>query len=266
MRLVNFGKDWSAFGWIAADDDLTTNVFPPVSGTVSQVFAGVGQTIAKDAPLFVIRRRASSAEAQSAAEETKVAAPAAGVVTRLDVAIGQTVKATRAGTAPPAASIADLSSVWLVSEIEEIDARALRPDQAVEVRPTALAGRAYQGRILAVSPVDPETKRAGVRILIENSDGALKLNMLAQYIPSEAGDAGTPAVPEGAVLFENDGARVFVAAAKDNDSGVSGKLMARPIRIGRIREGMVEVVEGLKLGENVEANDALFIDRAAKGY
>ncbi|MFZ0209614.1 MAG: hypothetical protein WAL59_26485, partial [Roseiarcus sp.] len=70
----------------------------------------------------------------------------------------------------------------------------------------------------------------------------------------------------GAVLFENDGARVFVAAAKDNDSGVSGKLMARPIRIGRIREGMVEVVEGLKLGENVEANDALFIDRAAKGY
>ena len=266
VRLVNFGKDWSAFGWIAADDDLTTNVLPPVSGTVSQVFAGVGQTIAKDAPLFAIRRRASSAEAQSAAEETKVAAPAAGVVTRLDVAIGQAIKATRAGTAPPAASIADLSSVWLVSEIEEIDARALRPDQAVEVRPTALAGRAYRGKILAVSPVDPETKRAGVRILIENSDGALKLNMLAQYIPSEAGDAGTPAVPEGAVLFENDGARVFVAAAKDNDSGVSGKLMARPIQIGRIREGMVEVVDGLKLGKNVEANDALFIDRAAKGY
>jgi hypothetical protein len=29
---------------------------------------------------------------------------------------------------------------------------------------------------------------------------------------------------------------------------------------------MVEVVDGLALDENVEATDALFIDRAAKGY
>ena len=43
VRLVNFGKDWSAFGWIAADDDLTTNVLPSASGTVSQVFAGAGK-------------------------------------------------------------------------------------------------------------------------------------------------------------------------------------------------------------------------------
>jgi len=266
VRLVDFGKEWSAFGWIATDDDLTTNVVSTASGTVSRVFAAVGQAVAKEAPLFAIRRRASETDAQSAEEETKVAAPAAGVVTRLDVAVGQEVKETKAGTAPPAASIADLSSVWLVSEIDENDARALRPEQAVEVRPTALAGRAYQGKILAVSPVDPETKRAAVRILVENSDGALKLGMLAQYFPGTAGDAGSPAVPEGAVVFENGFTRVFAAAPKGGDSGASGKLTARTVRIGRIRDGMVEVVEGLALGENVEASDALFIDRAAKGY
>jgi hypothetical protein len=33
-----------------------------------------------------------------------------------------------------------------------------------------------------------------------------------------------------------------------------------------MRDGMVEVVEGLAAGEYVEASDALFIDRAAKGY
>jgi multidrug efflux pump subunit AcrA (membrane-fusion protein) len=235
VRLVNFGKDWSAFGWIAADDDLTTNVLPSASGTVSQVFAAVGQAVAKDARLFAIQRRASLAQAQSATEEDKVSAPVAGVVTRLDVAIGQAVKAPKEGT-PPAASIADLSSIWLVSEVEEIDARALRPDQVVEVRPTALAGRAYQGKILAVSPADPETKRVAVRILVENSDGALKLNTLAQFTPSDSGDPGTPAVPEGAVLFENGGERVFAVAAKDNDPAVAGKLTARSIRIGRLRE------------------------------
>jgi hypothetical protein len=28
VRRVNFGADWSAFGWIAADDDLTTGIGP----------------------------------------------------------------------------------------------------------------------------------------------------------------------------------------------------------------------------------------------
>jgi membrane fusion protein, heavy metal efflux system len=267
VRLVNFGKDWSAFGWIAADDDLTTNVLPAASGTVSQVFAAVGQAVDKDAPLFAIQKRASQAEAQSAAEENKVTAPAAGVVTKLDVAIGQVVIATKEATAPPVASIADLSSVWLVSEVEEIDARALRPDQAVEVRPTALAGRAYQGKILAVSPVDPETKRAAIRILIVNADGSLKPNMLATLIPSNAHEPESLAVPEGAVLFENGFARVFVAPEEKSIRDVSTKkLTAKTIRTGRIRDGMIEVLEGLELGENVEASDALFIDRAAKGY
>src|SRR5271170_189548 len=59
VRLVNFGADWSAFGWIAANDDLTTGVLPTASGTVSQVFTGVGQSVAKDAPLFAIRTEAA---------------------------------------------------------------------------------------------------------------------------------------------------------------------------------------------------------------
>jgi hypothetical protein len=33
-----------------------------------------------------------------------------------------------------------------------------------------------------------------------------------------------------------------------------------------MRDGMVEALDGLQIGENVEASDALFIDRAAKGY
>ena len=163
VRRVNFGADWSAFGWIAADDDLTTNVLPTAPGTVSQVYTSVGQAVAKDAPLFAIRtksRRANPTDAQSPTQEIVVAAPVAGVVTQFDVAVGQVVKTAKAGDAPSAASIADLSSVWLVAEIDENDARPLRPGQPFEVRPTALAGRVYKGKISSVSPVDPGTMRA----------------------------------------------------------------------------------------------------------
>ena len=167
VRRVNFGADWSAFGWIAADDDLTTDILPTAPGTVSQVIRSVGQAVAKDAPLFAIRTKAAKAnptDAPSPTQEIVVAAPVAGVVTQFDVAVGQVVKTANAGTATTAASIADLSSVWLVAEIDENDARPLRPGQPVEVLPTALAGRVYKGKLSSVSPVDPDTMRASVRI------------------------------------------------------------------------------------------------------
>jgi multidrug efflux pump subunit AcrA (membrane-fusion protein) len=269
VRRVNFDADWSAFGWIAAADDLTTNIVPTASGTVSQVYASLGQVVAKDAPIFAIRTKAEGAnptDPPPTTQEIVVAAPAAGVVTRLDLAVGQAVKTAKAGTAPPAVSIADLSSVWLVAEIDENDARPLRSGQPVEARPTALAGRVYKGKILSVSPVDQETMRATARIVVENADHGLKPGMLAQFNLSNPAGVGSLAVPEGAVLFENDSARVFVQAPKGSDSADAGKLTPRVIRTGRVRDDMVEVIEGLALGENVEATDVLFIDRVAKGY
>ena len=172
-----------------------------------------------------------------------------------------------AGTATKAASIADLSSVWLVAKIDENDARPLRVGQSIDVRPTPLGGRVYKGKLSSISPVDPDTRRATVRIVVENPDGALKLGMLAQFSLSNPDDSGTLAVPESAFLFENDSARVFVEHDEKSVRDVSSaKIAARSVRIGRIRDGMVEVVEGLSLGENVEATNGLFIDRAAKGY
>ncbi len=67
------------------------------------------------------------------------------------------------------------------------------------------------------------------------------------------------AVPESAVLFENDGTRVWVVG----DDGVPGP---RAVRIGRIDGGSVEVLEGLQAGEQVVTSGGLFLDRAWKGY
>ena len=230
----------------------------------------MGQAVAKDAPLFAIRpetAKPNPPDAPSTTQEIVVTAPVAGVITQFDVTVGQVVKSTKPGAATKAASIADLSSVWLVAEIDENDARPLRPGQPVEVRPTALAGRVYRGTLSTVSSVDPATTLATARIVVENADGGLKLGMLAQFNLSTAADSGTLAVPEGAVLFENDSARVLVVRDEKSVRDVSStKIAARAIRTGRIRDGMVEVVEGLALGENVEATDGLFIDRAAKGY
>jgi hypothetical protein len=42
---MNFGADWRAYGWIAADDDLTIGILPTAPGTVSQVYTSVGRAV-----------------------------------------------------------------------------------------------------------------------------------------------------------------------------------------------------------------------------
>jgi multidrug efflux pump subunit AcrA (membrane-fusion protein) len=265
-RLIKIADVQRAYGWIAPDDKLVKKVFPTASGTVVQVFVAIGQTIARDAPIFSIRPQENSsnlAAPQPAKDPVVVASPAVGTVTEISVAAGDAVTVEKARTAP-AALVADLATVWLEADIEPVLARSLELGETVEVRSTALAGRSFNGRVLSLSPFEPATGRVPVRILVANPDGALKLNMLAEF--AAPGGANALVVPQSAVLFENDGARVFVMEHESDAAGAPKKLAARPIRVGRFGEGWVEAVEGLKPGEEVEATDAVFIDRAAKGY
>jgi cobalt-zinc-cadmium efflux system membrane fusion protein len=63
-------------------------------------------------------------------------------------------------------------------------------------------------------------------------------------------------VPQRAIVYEGDTARVWVA---EDD----GTIAARSIRTGRIADGMVEILAGVSSGEKVVTRGALFIDRAA---
>jgi cobalt-zinc-cadmium efflux system membrane fusion protein len=72
------------------------------------------------------------------------------------------------------------------------------------------------------------------------------------------GEASTAAaVPQEAIVYEGERARVWVAG--DGDT-----LALREIRTGRTSDGMVEVRDGLSAGEKVVASGTVFIDRAAK--
>ncbi|MBV9637910.1 MAG: efflux RND transporter periplasmic adaptor subunit, partial [Methylobacteriaceae bacterium] len=269
VRRVKFGVEQPVFGWIAPDDDLTTNVFATAAGRVSEVYVSAGDRVAPGAPLFAVERNGAGAEAAGSpppAPKSMITSPAAGTIVRLDIKAGQAIRNPTGRAAGPVASIADLSTVWLTVQIEEGDARLLQAGDPVEAHPTTLADRTFSGRLLSLSPVDPATGLVTVRAAIDNADGSLKPDLLASLTFTRTSKAETLVVPESAVLFEYDSARVFVVETEKNSRGVSTTLQPRTIRPGRIRDGMVEVLEGLDPGANVEAADALFIDRAARGY
>ena len=181
-------------------------------------------------------------------------APIAGVVVDRQVGPGQYLQS---GSGTPVFTIADPSSVWLLANVRETDAGLVKLGQSVEVHVLAYPKRAFKARVTYVAAlVDSVTHRLPVRAEIDNRDGALKPEMFANFriFTSDASDS--PAVPEGAVVYEGESAHVWVEAG-------DGLLSLRSIHTGRSNDGLIEVLEGLKPGERVVTKGGLFIDQVA---
>ena len=69
------------------------------------------------------------------------------------------------------------------------------------------------------------------------------------------GDAA-PAVPRDAVLYEGEDARIWVVLPDKS-------IELRRIKTGLVNGRMIQVREGVRLGERVITKGSLFIDRAA---
>jgi cobalt-zinc-cadmium efflux system membrane fusion protein len=186
-----------------------------------------------------------------------VTAPIAGTVTQRQVGVGQYINSAANGATNPVYTIGNLSTVWLMANVREGDVPLMHVGAPVEVRVPAYPGRVFNATISWVGPsLDPNTHRLPVRADVKNPDGALKPMMFANFSITTGNDATAPAVPQTAIVYEGDTARVWLA----HDDGT---VESHPVRIGRIEDGMAEVLDGLSSGDKIVTSGALFIDRAA---
>jgi cobalt-zinc-cadmium efflux system membrane fusion protein len=192
--------------------------------------------------------------ARNAAPVSVVRAPIAGTVTDRQLGPGQFLVA---GATNPVFALGDLSTVWLIANVRETEAPAIRIGQSVEVRVLAVKDRVFRARVTSVAPgVDPNTRRVAVRAEVPNSDRVLKPEMFATFSIVTGSDDGALGIPAIAMIRDGDMAHVWV---RRGDA-----LEARGIQPGRSEHGMVEVKSGLAAGEKVVTNGALFLDRAAR--
>jgi membrane fusion protein, heavy metal efflux system len=189
--------------------------------------------------------------------EVTVGAPIAGTITQRQIGVGQYINSEAGGATNPVYTISDLSTVYLIANVREWDAPVMHVGDPVEVRVLAYPGRVFKAKISWIAAsIDPNTRRLSVRADVENPNRELKPGMFASFNIITGNAETAPAVPQSAVVFEGETARVWVA-------GDDGTIAARQIRIGRSANGMLEVLEGLSKGEKVVTSGALFIDRAA---
>jgi cobalt-zinc-cadmium efflux system membrane fusion protein len=192
--------------------------------------------------------------------DTLVGAPIGGTVVQRQIGLGQNIVSASSGAANPVFLVGDLSKVWLVGNAREEDAPALHTGDTVEVIVLAIPGKVFKARLTYVAAsIDPNTHRLAVRAEVENPAGELKPEMFASFRIITGEDDVAPGVPDGAIVYEGDRAHVWLA------DDATKALEIRPIKVRRSRQGLVEVLSGLKSGDMIVTAGAVFIDRAVSG-
>jgi len=84
-------------------------------------------------------------------------------------------------TGQPIYRVADLSTVWLMLELFPDDASVIRYGQKVQAEVQSLPGRQFPGRVAFVDrEVDPKTRTVGVRVVVPNDQGLLRIGDYAK--------------------------------------------------------------------------------------
>ncbi|MCR0982161.1 efflux RND transporter periplasmic adaptor subunit [Roseomonas populi] len=184
-----------------------------------------------------------------------VTAPLAGTVVFRRIGPNQWLNA---GNSDPIYTIADLSQMWLVAGVREMDAPMVRPGQQVQVTVDALPGRTFGARIENVAnSLDPTTRRLTVRAVLDDPEHLLKPEMFASFRIAVGDAKDAVAVPAGALIYRGANTSLWEALGDD-------RFVMRSVRTGLQSDGMVQITDGLNPGARIVTGGALFIDRAAQ--
>jgi RND family efflux transporter MFP subunit len=179
-----------------------------------------------------------------------VVAPASGrVKARLArageiVAAGQTVL-----------TIAGESKGWLLrAALADRDALRLALGDAAELRIDALPGRRLPARVSRIAgAADADTGTIEVEFSIEAGDAPLRSGLIARIEATPADAADALSIPVSA-LVRADGAEGQVLVVAD------GRAQRRPVVLGAIAAGRVEVRDGLAADDAVVVGGAAYVD------
>ncbi|HEX5819211.1 MAG TPA: efflux RND transporter periplasmic adaptor subunit [Gemmatimonadales bacterium] len=181
-------------------------------------------------------------------ETIPVRAPLGGVVLERLVTPGTAVT-----PGLPLFVVSDLSSLWVLVEIDESRLSRVSVGRPVHVRVSAYPDEEFTGTVSFVGDVvNPRTRRVTVRCVVGNPDGRLKPEMFATAVLDTGAERRVVTVPASAVHDLQGKTVVFVREA-------SGGFRERVVSVGPERDGEMEVLEGLRAGEPVATAGAFLL-------
>ena len=181
-------------------------------------------------------------------EDIVIYAPISGVVLKRNVTLGTVVN-----EASDLMSIANLETLWAIAEAPQQQAALVRVGQPVEISISTFGDQRFTGRVVHIGEtLNPETRTAQVRCLVNNPRGNLRPEMYATIIIASEKREEVMAAPSEAVI-EMQGEQVVFVTLGD------GLFEKRPVQTGRQQNGMIEITGGLQPGARIVTRGGFFI-------
>jgi len=189
------------------------------------------------------------------AGDRTIRAPFSGVIGLNDAATGM--------LANPAAGIATLDDISVIRvdfPVAERFVSILRQGLPLSATADAYPATEFRGRVATIDTrLDPATRSIMARAEFPNPDGRLKPGMLMRIVIDQA-VRQNPAAPEAAMIFEAGESFVYkvepAPAQGAGGPGQGGGMIAVRHRVGAglRQDGMVEITQGLRLGDRIVAD------------
>jgi len=183
-----------------------------------------------------------------------VRSPIGGIITEKHAIVGELSDPSKS-----LYSVADLSSVWVMVDINEKDLAKIHRGQAATVIVGAFPDLKLRGRITYIADlVNESTRTVKARVEVANPGRRLKPEMFATVelaLPADAPPVVT--IPEDS-LQDMDGKKVVFVAENEAEFAV------RQVQTGRTAGGMIEIVSGLKEGERFAIKGAFILKSEIK--
>jgi len=185
-------------------------------------------------------------EANRRLEETTIRAPITGTVLSVLVEKGTIISSgiTNVGGGTTLLTVADLSRLYVVGDLDEAQVGKVQPQQNVEIHVDAYPDRVFRGRVESISPLGKETSNIvtfDVKVIVTDKDThLLRSGMKAdlEIITSDLKNALL--VPIMAIGSEGRHRYVVLASGE-----------RRPVETGTTDGSRIAVLNGLAEGDEV---------------
>jgi cobalt-zinc-cadmium efflux system membrane fusion protein len=185
--------------------------------------------------------------------EIALRSPISGDVVQKTVSQGQLVQAG----ATACFLISDTSTVWILAHVFDRDIPSVRIGDPVEASNPSFA-HTFHGTISYIDAlVDPTTRTTLVRVVAKNTGLLLKKDMYVDTVIHTRTQRNILTVPVSAIVRDSQNEPiVYVEAAP-------GKFGQKIVSIGVQQGDEVEILSGLKEGENVVSEGSVFLQFAS---
>ncbi len=186
-------------------------------------------------------------------QDVVLRSPLAGKVLELSIVPGE----FRNDTSASLMTIADLSTVWVTSQVPETYIRFVQVGERVEITLVAYPGETFVGRVSRIADtVDPQTRAVKVQAEMDNPRGRFRPEMYGSIHHVES-TVSIPVIPAAAVVQDGDRTIVFVEDAP-------GHFAERRVSLGKPAGNVVRVQGGVKPGDTIAVDGVMLLKGLVK--